>query len=71
MILLTLGGLFFVGLLADVAGRLTSMPRVTLLLLAGLVVGSSGFDLVSREFVSEWFPVLTTVALTMIGFLMD
>jgi Kef-type K+ transport system membrane component KefB len=68
--LLLLGMLFLVGLVADVAGRLTPLPRVTLLLLGGLLLGPSGFDLIPEEFVREWFPVLTTVALSVIGFLM-
>ena len=34
-ILLALGGMFLLGLVADLAGRHTPFPRVTLLLLAG------------------------------------
>ena len=70
MTLLLLGVLFLVGLVADVAGRLTPLPRVTLLLLGGLLLGSSGFDLIPEAFVTDWFPLLTTVALSVIGFLM-
>ena len=43
-ILITFGGLFLVGLLADLAGRQTLLPRVTLLLLAGLLIGPSVLD---------------------------
>ncbi|NQU14639.1 MAG: hypothetical protein HQ561_10840 [Desulfobacteraceae bacterium] len=39
IILFALGGIFFLGLVADLAGRHTPLPRVTLLLLAGLMVG--------------------------------
>ncbi|MGK0223458.1 MAG: NhaP-type Na+/H+ or K+/H+ antiporter, partial [Limisphaerales bacterium] len=70
MTLLILGGMFLAGLVADVAGRLTSLPRVTLMLLAGLMLGSSGFNLIPADFVDEWFPMLTTLALSVIGFLM-
>ena len=68
--LLILGGLFLIGLVADVAGRLTPLPRVTLLMLAGLMVGPGGIDLMPQSFVQQWFPLLTTIALSVIGFLM-
>jgi Kef-type K+ transport system membrane component KefB len=66
-VLLTFGGLFLLGLVADLLGRRTCLPRVTLLLLAGVVVGPSVLDLLP-VFVIEWFPALTTIALAMIGF---
>lgn len=68
-ILITFGGLFLLGLLADLVGRYTILPRVTLLLLAGLLIGPSMLDLLP-SFTDEWFPVLTNIALAMIGFLL-
>ncbi len=68
-ILITFGGLFLLGLLADLAGRHTPLPRVTLLLLAGFVIGPSVLDWLPA-FTDAWFPVLTDVALAMIGFLL-
>jgi Kef-type K+ transport system membrane component KefB len=70
IILLTLGGLFLLGLAADIAGRHSPLPRVTLLLLAGVVVGPAGFGILGSEFVADWFPTLTNIALAMIGFLL-
>ena len=70
MLLLTLGVLFLVGLIADVAGRLTPLPRVTVLLLAGVLIGPTGFDLIPSQVVDSWFPTLTHLALAMVGFLM-
>lgn len=67
-ILLTIGGIFLVGLFADLIGRRTPLPRVTLLLLAGLLVGPEALDLLPA-FTKDWFPVLTNLALAMIGFL--
>lgn len=67
---LILGALFLVGLAADLIGRFTFLPRVTLLLLAGLAIGPSGFSLLPEAFVTEWFPILTNVALALIGFLL-
>lgn len=68
-ILSTFGGLFLLGLLADLVGRHTPLPRVTLLLLSGFVIGPSVLDWLP-DVTDEWFPILTDVALTMIGFLL-
>lgn len=67
-ILITLGGLFLLGLFTDLLGRQTFLPRVTLLLMAGFAIGPSGFDILPdvRE---DWFPVVTNIALSMVGFL--
>jgi len=68
-ILITFGGLFLLGLLADLVGRHSFLPRVTLLILAGFVVGPAILDWLP-PFTIEWFPVLTDVALAMVGFLL-
>lgn len=68
-LLMTVGGLFLLGLLADLAGRHTPLPRVTLLLITGFVIGPSVLDWLP-PFSQQWFPVLTSIALTMIGFLL-
>ena len=68
-ILLTLGSLFLLGLAADLLGRHSPIPRVTLLLLCGFVIGPSGFDLLPG-FTETLFPILTDIALTMVGFLL-
>jgi len=62
--------MFLIGLVADVAGRLTPLPRVTLLLLSGILIGPSGFALLPEDFVTDWFPTLTHIALAMVGFLL-
>jgi Kef-type K+ transport system membrane component KefB len=69
MILITLGGLFLLGLVADLLGTHTPLPRVTILLLAGVAIGPSGFGLLPA-FTETWFPLLTDIALAMIGFLL-
>ena len=68
-ILIVFGSLFLIGLLSDLAGRRTPLPRVTLLLLAGFLIGPTVLDWLP-DFAGDWFPVLTGVALTMIGFLL-
>lgn len=67
-ILITLGALFLIGLLTDLLGRRTPLPRVTLLLLAGFFIGPWGLDILP-DFQKEWFPVVTDIALSMVGFL--
>jgi len=69
LILLTLGGLFLAGLVTDLIGRHTPLPRVTLLLILGFVSGPSVLDLLP-DFREQWFPVVTDMALVMIGFLL-
>jgi Kef-type K+ transport system membrane component KefB len=67
--LLTLGMIFLAGLAADVIGRRTHLPRVTLLLLLGVCVGPLGFDLFPESSV-EWFPFIADLALVMVAFLL-
>ena len=68
-VLLTIGGLLLVGLLTDQTGRRTHLPRVTLLILFGVALGPSGFDLLSAA-VEEWHEFLASTALTMVAFLL-
>jgi Kef-type K+ transport system membrane component KefB len=67
--LLTLGGLFVVGLVVDEIGRRTRLPRVTLLILLGVVAGPVGFDVLPPD-VRGWYELLASVALTMVAFLL-
>lgn len=70
IILFSLGGMFLIGLMADLLGRFTPLPRVSLLLLAGLLIGPSGFSFLPETFIEDWFPLLTHIALGMVGFLL-
>lgn len=69
LIFLTLGALFLLGLIADQFGRRTRLPRVTMLLLCGIAVGSSGLNLLPPE-AEYWYEFLTIAALTMVAFLL-
>ena len=64
-----LGLLFLAGLVTDELGRRTPLPRVTLLLLVGLVAGPSVLDLLP-DLGAAWFPTVTHMALLMVGFLL-
>ena len=66
---LVLAGLFLAGLAADWLGTRTRLPRVTLLLLVGVVMGGAGFDLIPAEAVA-WYEALSVMALTMVAVLL-
>lgn len=67
--LFALGALLLAGLATDALGRLTPLPRVTLLLLFGIVVGPHGFDWIPSALL-ENFDVIASIALLMVGFLL-
>lgn len=67
--LLALGGMFLIGMIADLIGRHSPIPRVTLLLVAGIAIGPYALDWIPAT-VIDVFPALTTIALTMVGFLL-
>jgi Kef-type K+ transport system membrane component KefB len=64
-----IGAILLSGLAIDYLGKMTRLPRVTLLLLFGFLIGPSGLDLILSNG-EEWLPVVTNVALLMIGFLL-
>ena len=67
--LITLGVLFVVGLATGEIGRRTKLPRVTLLILFGVLAGPVGFDVLPPQ-IDLWYELLTTTALTMVAFLL-
>lgn len=69
LVLTTLGALLLVALVADWIGRHTPLPRVSALLLLGVLAGPAALDLLpeARE---QWEPVATDLALAMVGFLL-
>lgn len=67
--LIVFGLLFFAGLAADRIGRRFHLPRVTLLLGFGLIVGQAGFDLLP-ESLTSLYPVIAVVALSAVAVLL-
>ncbi|MFC4257641.1 cation:proton antiporter [Marinobacter lacisalsi] len=67
--ILLLGSVLLVGLVAELVGRRTPLPRVTLLIIAGVVFGPSLLGWVVPAG-TQWFTVVSQVALTMVGFLL-
>ena len=66
---ITLGAMFLLGLGADVIGRRTAVPRVTLLVLCGLAFGPAGLAWIPAQD-SRVFDMVGSVALVMVGFLL-
>lgn len=67
--LLAVGLFLLVGFAAHVLGRRAHVPRVTLLLLLGVLAGSSALGLVP-DTVREWFPIVSEVTLSLVGFML-
>jgi len=67
--LITIGLLFLLGLLTDALGRRTKLPRVTLLLIFGFLIGPAGLGFLNPSD-GKWFSLITDMALVMIGFLL-
>jgi NhaP-type Na+/H+ or K+/H+ antiporter len=68
--LLTLfGGLFLISLVVSPIATRLKIPRVTLLILSGAIMGPQGFGLLNG--VSEtWFPFIADITLLIIGYLL-
>lgn len=67
--ILLLGLMLMVGLAAELLGRRTTIPRVTLLIIAGVAFGPSLLGWL-RPGGTLWFAAVSQVALTMVGFLL-
>lgn len=67
--LITLGVLLLLGLVTDALGRRTPLPRVTLLLILGFLIGPSALNLLP-DLGEKWFHVVANMALVMVGFLL-
>ena len=66
--LLTIGGILLIGLAVDALGQKTKLPRVTLLLIFGIIIGNEVLGLIP-EFIINKFELISDMALLMIGFL--
>ena len=67
--LIALGGILLLGLVTDTLGRRTHLPRVTLLLIFGAIIGKDLLDIIPSVF-SDRFEIITEMALLMVGFLL-
>ncbi len=66
--LFTIGVILLIGLTVDALGKKTKLPRVTLLIIFGVIIGDSAFDLIPW-FISNKFEIIADMVLLMVGFL--
>lgn len=69
LFLLTVGGILLLGLITATIGQQKYLPRVTLLIIFGLLIGKQGADIIPEMFMQR-FELITNMALLMIGFLL-
>ena len=67
--LITLGSILLLGLVTSVLGRATFLPRVTLLLLFGIIIGKEMLNIIPPFFFDR-FEIIANMALLMVGFLL-
>lgn len=67
--LITIGGILLLGLLTNALGQKTFLPRVTLLLLFGTLIGKDFLNIIPAVF-ADRFEIIANIALLMIGFLL-
>lgn len=68
-ILLTIGGFLILGLVSNYLSPKLHIPRVTVLILCGVALGPSGFDLLPEGH-DRWYTLFSNIALLMIGFIL-
>lgn len=66
---LTLGAILLAGLAIDLLGKKTFLPRVTLLIIFGMLIGDELLDIIP-DFLTVRFELIANMALLMIGFLL-
>lgn len=66
---LTIGGILLSGLVISTLASRTSLPRVTLLLVFGLLIGPEALDLIPFVF-TQRFELIADMTLLMVGFLL-
>lgn len=69
LLLIALGVLFLAGLALDAVGRISHIPRVSLLMLLGALLGPPVFDVLPQAF-AQADSLFTDVAITMVAFLL-
>jgi Kef-type K+ transport system membrane component KefB len=69
LVITTLGALLLLGLVGDLLSRALPLPRVTLLVLAGVAVGPPGLAILPAA-ATDWYPLISDLALLMVGFLL-
>jgi Kef-type K+ transport system membrane component KefB len=68
-LVLSVGAILLLGMAAHELGRRTPLPRVSLLVIFGVIIGPGGLDVIPTLLAAN-FDLIATVALLMIGFLL-
>ncbi len=69
IVLIAIGSFLLIGLITDVIAKKTAIPRVTILVCVGVVLGPQVLNVIP-SIVEEQFDWLTSIALVMVGFLL-
>ncbi|MCK4705374.1 MAG: cation:proton antiporter [Gammaproteobacteria bacterium] len=67
--LISLGGILLLGLVTASLGRVTFLPRATLLLIFGIIIGKDMLNIIPPIFFDR-FEIIANMALLMVGFLL-
>ena len=67
--LLTIGGILLLGLVVSTVARRTFLPRVTLLLIFGVIIGPEVLDMIPVVF-AQRFDLIADMTLLMVGFIL-
>lgn len=67
--LIVIGLLFLVSLVADYVGRITALPRVSILIGTGFLISDHGLALIPGS-ITDWFGTVADMALLLVGFLL-
>ena len=67
--LISLGGILLLGLVTAALGRFSYLPRVTLLLIFGIIIGKEMLNIIPAIFFDR-FEIIANMALLMVGFLL-
>ena len=68
-IIVTIGSILLAGLAMDFLASKVKLPRVTFLLVLGVFIGPSVFNIIPDHITVQWFPILTKISLAMIAFI--
>ena len=66
--LISIGAILLFAIAADALGKRTFLPRVTLLLIFGILIGKDVFNLIPIV-ITDQFEIIANIALLMVGFL--
>lgn len=69
LVLATLGAVLLIAVAAHFISKKVRIPQVTLLIVAGLLIGPSGFNVLPPG-TQDWYPLISSMALLMVGFLL-